>query len=71
MEAVLQELVWERAVRRCEYCRMFQDYDDTLFQIDHIVAVCHGGPTRSGNLALACFLWFHCASSTFAGFKSR
>src|SRR5205807_2289790 len=56
MDAALQELVWERAVRRCEYCRMLQDHDDTLFQIDHIIAVCHGGPTRPGNLALACFL---------------
>jgi hypothetical protein len=27
------------------------------FEIDHIIAEQHGGPTLSRNLALACFAW--------------
>jgi hypothetical protein len=38
---------------------MPQEFDDIPFEIDHIIAECHGGPTRPGNLALACF---HCNS---------
>jgi hypothetical protein len=56
MDAALEQLVWARAGRRCEYCRMLQDHDPNPFQIDHVIAVSHGGPTRAGNLALACFL---------------
>ena len=51
--------MWRRAQRRCEYCRMPQGLDDLVFQIDHVVAASHGGPTRAGNLCLACF---HCNS---------
>jgi hypothetical protein len=32
-----------------------QRFDDTVFQIDHIIAASHGGPTRASNLCLACF----------------
>jgi hypothetical protein len=55
MDRALEELVWWRAGRCCEYCRMPQDFDDLTFQIDHVVAVSHGGPTRASNLCLACF----------------
>jgi hypothetical protein len=34
---------------------MPQDFDDLPFQIDHIIARKHGGPTSEDNLALACF----------------
>lgn len=44
MERALMELVWERAGRRCEYCQMPQEYDDTTFEVDHVVATSHGGP---------------------------
>ena len=58
MERALEQLVWRRARRRRrEYCRMPQEFDDTTFQIDHIIARSHGGPTRSRNLCLACFAW--------------
>jgi hypothetical protein len=36
---------------------MPQQHDDIPFEIDHIIAESHGGPTEAGNLALACF---HC-----------
>jgi hypothetical protein len=35
---------------------MFQGHDSIPFEIDHIIPESHGGPTRAGNLALACFL---------------
>ena len=57
MERQLRELVWRRAQSRCEYCRMPQEYDDLPFEIDHVIAESHGGPTRAANLALACFAW--------------
>jgi hypothetical protein len=55
MDRALKNLVWQRAGNCCEYCRMPQEYDDGTFEIDHIIAVTHGGPTRASNLCLACF----------------
>jgi hypothetical protein len=55
MERALVEIVWERADHCCEYCQMPQQYDDGTFEIDHIIADSHGGPTRASNLCLACF----------------
>jgi 5-methylcytosine-specific restriction endonuclease McrA len=55
MEAALIRLVWQRANRCCEYCRMCQDFDRTPFEIDHIIAGKHQGPTVAANLALSCF----------------
>lgn len=59
MDEALREQVRNRARSRCEYCRMRQEHDDLPFEVDHIFAVSHGGPTRASNLALACF---HCNS---------
>ena len=55
MDRALRELVWLRAGNCCEYCRMPQQYDDGSFEIDHIIACSHGGPTSASNLCLACF----------------
>src|SRR5947208_7307797 len=55
MERALQELVWQRAHGRCEYCRLSQENLELPFAIDHIIARQHGGPTRASNLCLACF----------------
>ena len=57
MERALEELVWERAAHCCEYCRMPQQYDNSTFEIDHVIAISHGGLTRASNLCLACFSW--------------
>jgi hypothetical protein len=57
MDAALVRQVWLRARDCCEYCRMSQDLDDTPFEIDHIIAKKHDGPTVAGNLALSCFWW--------------
>jgi hypothetical protein len=59
MDAALMRLVRQRAKHCCEYCRMPQDYDEIPFEIDHIIARKHNGPTTAGNLALSCF---HCNS---------
>jgi hypothetical protein len=56
MDRALVKLVWARAESRCEYCQMAQEDDTIAFEIDHIIAVSHLGPTRPSNFALACFL---------------
>lgn len=55
MNSKLENLVWRRAQRICEYCRMPAEYDELPFQIDHVLARKHGGQTVARNLALACF----------------
>lgn len=55
MDKELQELVWERAQSRCEYCQMSQAFSQLTFEIDHIIASKHGGRTLSSNLALSCY----------------
>jgi len=54
MDAALQQLVWQRAGDRCEYCQFPADVALLPFQIDHIIAEKHGGATVAGNLALSC-----------------
>lgn len=53
MDAALIRLVWRRADGRCEYCRMPQAADDASFEIDHIIARRHSGPTVASNLCLS------------------
>lgn len=55
MRAALERLVRARADGCCEYCRLPQAASGLPFEIDHIIARKHGGPTRASNLALACF----------------
>ena len=50
-------LYWRVAARagfRCEYCRAPQIEFNARFELEHIVPQRHGGPTITGNLALAC-----------------
>jgi HNH endonuclease len=71
MDRHLEELVWERAHSRCKYCLMPREYDAIPFEIDHIIAVSHGGPTRAGNLALQAglLLGLKVAHSAMCSFK--
>ncbi len=55
MEAALARQVWQRAHGRCEYCQVPQAADDAAFEIDHVIAQKHRGPSVSGNLCLSCF----------------
>jgi hypothetical protein len=55
MDRVTEELVWRRARRRCEYCKVAQEHDRLPFHMDHVIARKHRGPTRAANLCLASF----------------
>jgi HNH endonuclease len=50
----LRRLVTERAQGKCEYCLKHQDVSIYSHEIDHIIALKHGGSTEADNLALAC-----------------
>jgi 5-methylcytosine-specific restriction endonuclease McrA len=55
MDAALVRLVWRRANGCCEYCQMPQAADEATFEIDHIVARKHEGPSVASNLCLSCY----------------
>jgi hypothetical protein len=55
MNQALVTLVRRRARQCCEYCRLPQTHSAIPFEIDHIIARKHGGPTAPDNLAFACF----------------
>jgi len=55
MDDDLFQQVWGRASNNCEYCLLPQEHSHLTFEVDHIIATCHGGPTRASNLALTCF----------------
>ena len=55
LPASVRALVRQRALNRCEYCRLHQDsLPLTPFHIEHIIAQTHGGSHDPSNLALAC-----------------
>lgn len=55
MDPALRNAVRRRARLRCEYCLLPESLAPVVpFQVEHIIARQHGGPTVSGNLALAC-----------------
>ena len=56
VEARVARLVRERAGDRCEYCLLPQRCTRFALQIDHVVALKHGGADDASNLALACML---------------
>ena len=54
MDKAVYKTVRVRAGHRCEYCRFPEAFAELPFQLDHIIAQQHGGPTVLENLALAC-----------------
>jgi hypothetical protein len=46
---------------------MHQQHDAVEFEIDHIIAESHGGPTRASNLALSCYYCNLYKSANLAG----
>jgi hypothetical protein len=60
MDAALIDAVRKRAGFCCEYCRLPQPFSCIPFEIDHVIARKHRGPTTLDNLALSCF---YCNSS--------
>ena len=55
MERALETFVWQRAKNRREYCQISQADLNLSFEVDHIIAEHHQGPTRANNLCFACF----------------
>src|SRR6266571_6254680 len=55
MDARLRAQVRRRARFRCEYCQFPERFAGLRFQLDHVIARQHAGPTKLANLALACF----------------
>jgi hypothetical protein len=54
MDALLAELVRQRAHGRCEYCRTPLEFEEFTPEIDHVIAEVHGGRTVVSNLAVSC-----------------
>jgi hypothetical protein len=53
--AAVRRSVRERAGNRCEYCQTRQEDEPFVsYQIEHIIAIQHGGTDYEDNLALAC-----------------
>src|SRR5580693_7911138 len=71
MEKALEGQVWRRAKRCCEYCLMPQKYDESSFEIDHIIAKKHNGKTVAGNLALSCYFCNSGKGQNIAGFDRK
>lgn len=51
----IRQHVQERANYRCEYCHLPDGSFLMDFQVDHIVALRHGGDDADSNMAWACF----------------
>jgi len=55
MDVDLERLVRDRAGGACEYRKLPEALCFFSFEIDHIIALKHGGQTSAENLALACY----------------
>ena len=71
MDRALEVLVWRRADGRCEYCQLSHEHDELSFEIDHIIAKKHRGPTRASNLCLACFACNNHKGSNISGIDTK
>jgi HNH endonuclease len=54
MDNVFRYQVQKRAEGRCEYCGLPEEHTDAPFQLDHIIAEKHGGPSTMENCAWSC-----------------
>ena len=54
ISAPLRQLVTQRALGACEYCRIHQTFSIYSHEVDHAIALKHGGKTNPENLVLAC-----------------
>lgn len=71
MNEALVSLVRKRARFRCEYCQLPEQYSSLPFEIDHVVAEQHGGPTIAANLAWSCFADNHHKGPNLAGIDPK
>ena len=54
ISAILRQKIAIRANFRCEYCLIPERFLATIFHIDHIRSIKHGGKNHIDNLAFAC-----------------
>jgi hypothetical protein len=54
VKRTLRDLIVDRAGNRCEYCQRHQSATESPFEVEHIVARKHHGPTDENNLCLSC-----------------
>jgi hypothetical protein len=53
--APVRKTIRERALDRCEYCRLAQaEFALVTFHVEHVIARQHGGSDDESNLCLAC-----------------
>jgi hypothetical protein len=55
ISSALRRLVEERANYRCEYCLLPAGVVFFPHEVDHVIAVKHGGATSADNLAFSCW----------------
>ena len=55
LSKAVREQVRLRAHERCEYCGKPEGFSPHEHQVDHIIAIQHGGSDSTDNLAFACF----------------
>ncbi len=49
-----RQFVSDRAIGKCEYCLIHQDFSIYSHEVDHAVALKHGGSSNIDNLVLSC-----------------
>ena len=54
LSATLRQLIHQRASGACEYCRIHQTFSIYSHEVDHVIALKHGGESADDNLVLAC-----------------
>jgi hypothetical protein len=54
--AALRREVIRRAGNCCEYCKVSQEDRVMPYEVDHVIAEKHGGPSESDNLSWSCYL---------------
>ncbi|WP_404789850.1 HNH endonuclease [Altericista sp. CCNU0014] len=54
VSAALRQQVIDRAQSYCEYCLLPEAFSIYHHEVDHLIALKHGGQTASDNLVLAC-----------------
>jgi hypothetical protein len=71
MDDLLSDQVRRRAGGRCEYCHLPENAIRLLFQMDHIIAQQHEGPTILANLAWSCLACNKRKGPNLAGLDNR
>jgi 5-methylcytosine-specific restriction endonuclease McrA len=54
--ASLRQLVSQRASGSCEYCSIHQTFSMYSHEVDHVIALKHGGESTEDNLVIACLV---------------